>query len=268
MKKIIYSVFFLSVFIILCFISLYGVIVSPLELSYSVGGYQIAAFERGLAFYQPNTRYFYTFSPFNDYIVDVDGKRMPLYSKDDVKLGKYKSDLDKPQWEKIVSVILKYFNLSSPEISYQGEKNVDYITTVDGNKVIVDRYIWWKNNNSIVNTGTTLTYYPGDFIFDAGGNLYTYQSEKEIESFKKIYGVDLRYETTDLRVNVPTQFLFIINPQLSGVIKLSVNDGQMIWIDRNSRLIDIEQTIKEVEKYKSSVTLEIFDTPQKALKSI
>lgn len=267
MKNMLKNFFFFTLFILLGIASLLGVVVPDNVPTRSVGSMQIAPFKNGLSLYQGNRPYFYTFSPFNDYYVTDDGLRNTIISEGEVQEIQYKSTLRTSQAKDITRSILSYFNAANPSIKFITDKEAEYSTKVNGNAVTVTHDFKFRKDISVQSLGSTIPFYGIDFIYDKEGNLYTKQSDEDIVSFEKFYGIKLTKKTEEFRIAIPEKSLIIVNPNVASAIVVKASDSQTMWVNRNTRMIEVEEQIIPLSgEYRSSMNVEIYENPQEAQK--
>lgn len=267
MKNILENFFYFALFILLLTASLLGVIVPDNTPVRSVGNMQIANFKNGLSLFQGNRQYYYTFSPFNDYFVSTDGSRNTLISGNEAQENLYKSTFHASGIKDIANSILSYFNATSPSIKFVTDKEAAYSSKVDGNTVTISRDFKLGRGISVQTLGSTMPYYGMDFIYDKDGNLYTLQSEEDISSFEKLYRIKLAKKTEEFRIGIPGKSLAIVNPYVAAVMVLKANDNQTIWVNRNAKMIEVEEQVTPMlNDYSTSLKIEIYSNTQEAQK--
>ncbi len=256
------NILLFTVFIVLGLTSLFGVIIPDNLPVSSVGYFQLAPFQDGLSLYQSQNlqRYYYVFTPFNDYIIDENNTRQNLINKTSEKEKGYSVNLYKrSKWENIFFAIASYLNIVSPSIRYLGPDDISYQSKVNGNKMVIERNL---NTNKSINSqisGITMSYYSGDFIYTPDGNLYTYQSQEDINLFKKLFGINFIPEYEELRIPVSGKTVLIMNPNIPGLIKITAGSDQKIWVNRQLRLVEVEQKVSSQKSFINSINLEIVD---------
>ncbi len=266
MKEFIKSIFFFTILIFLGLVSLYGVLVPDNVPVKATGVVQFGVFKTGLALYQGDRPYYYTFSPYNDYFVLSDGSRNNFFSQEEIKEKRFTTNMHRSKIKDIRSVILSYFGLALPQISYYGEnKQIDYFSQVRDNKVTITRRFKVEGSNSPQIFGSTLNYYGIDFVYDKSGNLYGYKSEDEIANFAKFYGITFTAKTEDSRTEVLDKTIIIVNPDVAGAMVVKANENQILWVNRNTRMIEIEeQSVPTNGYYTTTINVEVYENPGQA----
>lgn len=270
MKQFVINIFIFLVLIVLGLTSLYGMPVPDNSPAGVVGPMQMAAFKNGLSLYQVNRPYYYTFSPYSDYLEMNDGTRNILVSPKKVKEDKVTSDLHASHLEDLKNSILSYVGMVSPHITFStGGKIIRYSSEINDDKVKVSRVLHAKDTKNVKSSGLALNYFWEDFVFDKSGNLYTGKSEEDIADFEKIYGIRLTAQNSDLRVEIPEKELVIVNQYLSSVIVVKVPKNATLWVNKNSRTIEAEENIEGKKgDITSSLIVEVYQSPQEAKKSL
>jgi len=102
-------------------------------------------------------------------------------------------------------------------------------------------------------TQQTIGYSRDDIIFDDLGNLYTEPPEKEQMYVENILTMAL-LKIADPKRTTPilSSTMFIINPNIPGILKIQFPKEVIITIDREQKLIHTEQPLP-------SLTITIFD---------
>lgn len=264
MKKFITSLFYFAILIFLGIASVYGVKTRKNAPVFAVGNMQLTVFENGIGFFQKDRHYYYTFSPFNDYLISTNGDRSALFSKEEIENKSFTSDYKKSHLKEIIQIIKSYINKAQPSIKFNTDKEVEYVAEINGNKVVIKRTLSLKSKfNRPEKTGIVLPYEGIDFVYDKQGNLYNYQLEEDIEFFKKLYGIDLKYEIESARIEVPGKTIIVSNPNIAGAMIIKANQNQKIIINVDYHLIEIEEAISNPEKHITEVEVEVYENPKK-----
>lgn len=269
MKRFITNLFFFTVLLFLGLASLYGVLVPDNVPVKTVGVMQLSAFKNGLSLYQANRPYYYSMSAYNDYFLLADGNRSVFLSKEEIKDNRFTTNFHTSHTKDIANAILAYFNAANPQISFYGEnKEIEYDTESSNNALIITRRVKANGNNPQV-LGTTFTYYGIDFIYDKSGNLYAYQSEEELANFARFYGVVLNLKTEEFRIPIPDKTAVIVSPYLAGAIVVRANDNQTLWVNRNTKMIEVEEQANPQDGYyTTSLTVEVYENPKEAQRAL
>ncbi|MDD2823544.1 MAG: hypothetical protein PHQ59_05725 [Candidatus Daviesbacteria bacterium] len=267
MKKLSTSLFFCFLLVLLGVSFLYGVLVPRDNQAKSVGSMQIAAYKNGLALYQQNKPYFYTISPFNDYFFSKEGIRSSLITKQDIDQNNFKSSFKLSHLEAVKDNLKGFFGLVQPNIMYETKDfQVRYDSKFINNSVSINRHITLKNGGILPILGTTLTFSGADFIYDKSGNLYSYQTEQDIASFEKFYGIHLQYKSGDPRVLIEDKTIFIMNPFLASVLEVKADATQSLYIDLSNQMVEIQDTASwQGSENNSSITVSVYDNPKEVL---
>lgn len=268
MKHFFINIFFFIVIIFLGIASLYGVLVPDDVPVRAVDTMQVAAFKSGLALYQGNRQHYYAFSPYSDYLILKEDARSSFFSQEEIEKDRFTTDLHSSHFLDIRNAIFSYFNIVSPSIKYTGEdKEIEYLSEVVDNSLVITRNLKIKTNNPPRILGTTISYLSTDFVYDKTGNLYTYQSEDDKERFASLYNVHLSQKIDESRIKISDDSIVIFNPYLSSVIVVRIKPSQMIYVNRNTRLIEVEESVTtESSVYTTSFKVEIYNNPIEAQK--
>ena len=261
-KKTIISVVAFFSFLILCAVSLYGVILPENTPVTSVGGMQLATFKNGLSLFQGNRGYYYSVSPFNDYEIVDGNSRSSLIWQDEVEHNTYTTDFNKSYFSHIIESLQGYFGWTTPTISFANTKQINYTSDVNKNIATITTTVQTPDDAHIL--GITFSYTGKDFVYDKTGKLYNFKDELEIQNFKKIYGISLNMSSSEnLRPAILTKSIIIVNPYLSSVMLIRANKDQKMYINRNAKLIEIEKLVQK-NNYTNTVTIEVYPDPNEA----
>ena len=269
MKRFVINIFFFIVLIFLGLASLYGVLVPDNVPLKAVGAMQLSAFKNGLSLYQANRPYYYSFSPYNDYFLLADGNRSVFLSEEEIKDNRFTTNFHTSHLKDIENAILAYFNGADPQITFYGEnKEIEYYTESSNNTLTITRRAK-ANGDNPQTLGMTLTYYGMDWVYDKLGNLYAYQSDEEIASFARFYGVVLKLKTEEFRIPVPDKIVVIVSPYLASIIVVRATDNQTLWVNRNTKTIEVEERVNPQDGfYSSSLKVEVYESPREAQKAL
>lgn len=261
MIKTVKSIFFFAIFIGLCLFSLYGVFIYSYQIYAPIGNYKLSVFDNGLAVYQKDRPFFYTISPVNDYTLDHAGIRNSLIISSDLEQKKVKSNFEKSKWESIYIGVLHYFGLWKPSIQFTSDKEVIYDTDLFRNQVIINKKLGISGNPDIKYWGTTFTFKGGSILFDEKKILYSYQYDSDVDLLKKYFGLNLSKVINVGRFKIPGKIIFILNPNLSGVLEIKANMNQDIWINKDARMIELEEKVQEQINgfYQTSLEVDVLD---------
>lgn len=266
--EILRKLFYLGLVVFLGLACLYGIIVPEYVPVVAVSPFTLGKYENGLSLTQTNKHYYYTVSPFNDYFLSGT-VRSTFFTKEEVLNNSYTSDFNSSHIVNIIDGINNYFDKNTPSISFAGvgNKSVSYLSKVEGNKVTVTGVFTPESGKSPDTLGITLSYSGIDFVFDKQGNLYTFREDADVEYFNKLYGVSLIKQPDKLHPQINDREIYIFNPQISGIIKVKAKANQRLYLNREARLIEVEQDVKNLNnQYAINIDIELFQDPQEALK--
>lgn len=254
------SLFYFILFIMLGTASLYGVILPKAMPVKPVASLQLTPFEDGLSLHQGDKKYYYTFSPFNDYYISPDGSRSTFITQEELEEEKYLSDWHSSHAKDIIVALKSYLNITKPQIHFWGpSSDISYATDFNENQIKINRKLRLNLPFQPVTLGSTMKYYGGDFIYDDKGIYYTYQSGQDLTFYYQLYGVRL-IEISDLsQKTIAGRVVYISNPDLLGIIKITAGPRQNLFINRSARLIEIEEeaTPTKDNSYETSIAIEI-----------
>jgi len=263
MKKIIRNILFFVILIVILIITLFGLSIAKNTLVSPVGLMQIASFDNGISLFQNDRGTFYAFSPFNDYYVE-NGDRTSLISFDEIEGKKYKNNLEKSKFEQLSEMFKSYFRLDTPSLSYFASTNSFYDTQIIGNKLTITKKVSGIESNVENIQAFTLPFNSNDFVFDSNSNLYTYIPDRQLHLFELIYEKTLTPQLDELEIIVPSKTLYIYNTQMAGLITINASNSQTIKINRNAKLIEIEENISPNKGiYTQQLQIAILDNPKK-----
>lgn len=264
MKAIVTQITLFIGFILLLLIGIYGVITPDKLVAQAVGIMQIGQFENGLALYQGNRGIFYPISPFNDYIIYRDNERSALITADEISKKLYATSYEQQHFQKIITAIRASIFTVTPSIQFETDQLlVEYTTTIEGNSVIINQTIDLRNNKKTVLQAITLPYRGGDFVFDTTGQMYYFHLEEDKERFEKTYNIALKQDNFDLRINLGENSIIVINPSLTGAIVVSPIKGQRLFVDKNTKMIQLEQETQDT--LSMDMHIKVYNNPQEAI---
>ncbi|CAN5131337.1 hypothetical protein BH09PAT2_BH09PAT2_04950 [soil metagenome] len=271
MKPILTKTALFVLFLCVMAISLYGTLTTDTIPSRAVGAMQIAPFDTGLALYQGYRGEYYPISPFNDYTLTKEATRSAYISVEAIQNKNYTSTYKHSHLGDLVQSLASYFIDIKPSISFTAQRyQIGYTATVDKNTTIIHRkthdIYGWSNPNT---QAMTIPYKGADFVFDATGKIHQYHLPKELSEFERIYGIHLTQNLQELKVPLKNAPVIIVNPRLSAAIVIRPQDGQSLFVDRNAKLITIEQPISnKTGDYEMDMQLEVYTEPHEALNSL
>lgn len=270
MKHLATSIFFCILLVILGIAFLYGVLVPQNGQNKPVVNMQLVVFENGLALYQQNKPYYYTFSPYNDYFFSGEGIRSSLITTQDLAEQNFSSSFKTFHLTAIRNTLFGFFNLVSPNITYETKNyQIRYESKFINNSVTINRKIKVKNGKIPSILGETLTFSGADFIYDRSGNLYNFKTDEDLNSFEKFYGIHLQYQSDRSRVSVGDKTIFIMNPLIAAVLVIKADNNQSLYINPDSRTIEIQGTANwQGNENISSMTVSVYDDPKEAQQSL
>lgn len=270
MKLFINSLIFFVAFFVLIGASLYGVITPDNTPVAKVGSMQLAPFKNGLSLYQGYRGYYYTLSPFNDYLITNDGVRQTYISNKELSEKKFKSSYKNSHWDDIIQTVKSYLDVPQPTISFNSKRSIGYEAEISENSVIVKNFVILADQEKTPKIlGSTMSWQASDIVFDKTGNLYNYLLLKDIENFANTYGIKLHQDLGELRVPVAEGKIVIVNPSLSSVLVVKALPNQRMFINREWRLVELEQKAPKTDTiYRTSIKIELYESPKEAIKAL
>ncbi len=254
------------VFCVLLILAVYGVLLPNNPQVSAVGSMQIAPYSDGLSLFQDYKRLYYRFSPFNDYTVDAQNNRSSFISVPEIESKQYETNLEKTQFENIAHTVKTYLTGGSPSVTFTTDKlNARYKALIEEDRVTVYQRTIFAQPQKIRRMGMTLSYNGDDIVFDKSLNAYSYWEQSDLDIFAQTYGVTLSPKTDRLVVPIPDRSVYITNPNASFVIVVRANPNQILRINRDAKLIEIEELTTEGSSHETSITVEILHNPEEAL---
>ncbi len=269
MKKLIQSFLFTVLFLIFLSISMLGS-VAPKQLSATAGSYQIAAFDNGFSLFQNSRGKYYTLSPFNDYELYQDKSRSSFITSEEIQNKTFTQNAEKNYVHKLILSFRDYFGKNGETLTFQSnEKKIKYNTTINGNHIHVERSVVFGDSSSTRILGMTLSFQGNDFVYDTKGNLFTYVPSEQVESFNRNSAMNLSANFEFLQIALSDKKVFITNPDVAGVIGIKGRSNQIVRINRDAKLIEVEEVVKPVDgAYTTSFDIYLFESPQEGLMSL
>jgi hypothetical protein len=271
MKHLLKSLLFFLALTFLITASVYGSLSPDNTPVREVSVLQISPHEDGLSLYQGFRGKYYTVSPFNDYEVYADNSRGSFISQQEILNKQYKSTFQKSHLLDLTQTIEQYVGSPSPRITFKTQKTITYQANIKKNTLSITRDVTFPDGNSTPRVlGTTLSYTSSDIVYDKDGNVYDYDSRDDLNLLNELYGVEFILPPIyDIHAQIKDGVVFIVNRFMNGVIVVQAKPGQRLWIDKNSRLLEIEEEVApKNEKYTNSITIKVFTNPQEAEQSL
>lgn len=233
----------LTVCLSVAVITVAGAII-PDNPSVQVGFYNLTKTPTGFSIYQPGgANRYYLLSALSDYLNDTNGQKIMLRpSAQSASLNN--SIMQKSQ--NIFNTITYYFHLNP------------FITKVMGNNLETDYSANIKSNTININqkvTGLTfrpsslisiISYQDDDIVFDSNGTVFTESLPENLSIVTKLSGKDLTLDDPSFRYDqIDSNIVYLINPSIPGVLKITTAKNQLISIDKNNKHIEIQTFANE-----------------------
>jgi hypothetical protein len=271
-KQWLVSFLFFVLFVCILFTSVYGVYLPEDTLSFPVGRMLIGTFHNGLSFFESDRGYYYTFSPFNDYVINPDGSHTAFISQKELAQNSYITDIGVSHWYDIWQTIHAYTVGQSPSVTFvtHDKKNgFSYQSDITNNKATVFRKIYFNGDTTQKQLGLTLTFQSTDIVYDKEYNLYTYPLEDDLSMFETLYNIRLTPNRDMLRTQISDGVLIIVNPSISSTMVIKAQKNQKIYVNRDAKLIEIEESVNPTNKYyTTSLQMNVYTNPKEAHQTI
>lgn len=248
LSKSILNFLVLFILTLLLIFGLWGLKPTIAVTTTQVSYYRLTPFKKGLALYQQDQPYFYNFSPYNDYLVDQKRSYHSLITKKDIMEGKFEADINQKPIKKKLSFLLSLFGLYQPEVVFKsGSQKIHYSSEINENTVKIKRQIDdFPSVNKAQALGITISFDDQDFVFDQNFRLYTSNSDDDLQAIEKYYGlrlVPIRESEKEyvLWTEIPSKNVFIINPNLPGIIQIKALSNQKIMFNKTYQLVAIQE---------------------------
>lgn len=268
--------YFISLGIILTVIgllafSLYGRnIPRDKDMYRRVGRFVVHPYKYGLYLTQPASGIFYNFSPYDAYYIGEEGLEHRLVERDPMEVysDEYKQTQKTKSFRNKVYAVLSYFNYFDPSSTFSTSKGTTkLITEAEGNAlyVILDKTFYDMPADKVT---LTLSINPDDFVFDDSGNLYNIFPPEEVSDFIRAAQFPLSSHEFEgsKRYVLGQQYLFIMNKNMPGVIRLSLNEPQyeVVYVNLDKQAIEFDMKSTGDAKVK----VELYDSLKEARESI
>jgi hypothetical protein len=126
--------------------------------------------------------------------------------------------------------------------------------------ILINKKTILNNQVQTIALGTTLNFYENDYLFTPKGNLFTHKTESEINLFEQNFNFSLS-SIKGNRHQIPEKQIIIHSPDLSGFILIQAFEGNFLWVDNESQLIEIYYPIQEPKKqYNNQFNIKIIST--------
>jgi hypothetical protein len=257
--------------VIILGLSVYGVMTPYYQPLSKVGIFQLAPFENGLTFFQGSRGQFFTVSPSNDYITTADGTRSALFDIEESDKKLYSSSLQKNQLQKLALTIQNAISPAAPFIQYSpqsGKYTISYEAEVVDNSAIITRTLTAdKSPLPTGKSGITLSFRETSFVYAPNGTLYTFQDVETAAFFNREYQVSLRSAGNVMRPEVDQGAVLITNSYTTGTLLVIASPGQTLYVDRDTKKIEIEESLASTTSHSSSIKVQVYETPAQALQA-
>lgn len=238
------DLFFFILFGVLLLVGLYGAQLPNQHPTIHLGNWQLSTFKSGLAFYQQDQPNFYTISPLNDFYVTQDNQRVALLSGTDFDENNYQTNLDQPQLDKIILGFKNYF-LSQPiEYKFSHQHQANYLASPQNEWLQISKHNQISEPQPIISLGTTLNFFPEDFIFTLEGNLMSSPSAKQVDLFTQQYSFPLTL-SSKARQQVTEGKIILYSPQLTNFLLIETPSQSHLWVDNQNHLIEIYYPVNQ-----------------------
>lgn len=267
-KQVLQSIGFFILFCLLLTVSVLGVSVPRTGPVVSVGPMQASAFDDGISLYQSYRGVYYTVSPFNDYVITQDG-RSSYISKEAIDSKDYTVSFSTNPLITIPQVVGAYLFNRDPSLRFTTDGEImHYTATANGDELTVTSQINDQIPPDPQKLGITLAYHSDDLVFDDTKTVYSFWDNTDLATFKQIYGYSLKPSQDHLMITVPSGHIFLMNPNLSGLIEVKAEPGQQLIINRNAKLIEVVQPAHKDANgtYSAVLHVQTFESPREVLK--
>ncbi len=243
-KDIFISLVVITALIVVVIVTFMGVLTVP--LSQQIGQFRLSTTDLGISLSQPVSHATYLLNGYNDYVVDASGNRfaiVPFENRENV----VKDDGQQKNIGSLANYVAAYF-MQKP-IRYRfifDEAEAIYTADAHDNIVTVTRTI---SNYPLVTKaeklGVTFKYERDDLVFDEQGILYTENTIEDHHTLESVLGITLtRHDSSERRPQLAGKALYIVNPHVSGALVIRVASHQTIAINKDSRIVELEQINK------------------------
>lgn len=256
----------LIIFTLILFFCLLGGLISFPLATKNISIFQIASFPNGLALYQTgNSSHYYTFCPFNDFIIDKNGSRRNVFNPKTINQSTTLGLSQLPSLlNQLTITTLAYFKIPNIKFYYQDDnQKIEFQSLVDGNHIIIQRDIKLNPEPPIRAYGSTMTISEFDFVFDPINNFfYSQQQPEEIKLLNRIYNLNLQsgYKNIDysLPIRINSGSLVIHNPFMPGFLVVKAQKNQTLWYNPSHKLIEITENIETIKTDSYTTIMEIY----------
>ncbi len=224
------------------FFGLWGIKPTSTTPFIQVGHFRLSPFIKGLTLYQQDESLFYNFSPHDDYFIDQEGEYKTLITKEDIMNGRFKINSDQNSTRDYFLSLLGFYQ---PLASYQNQsQTIKYRTKIHNNSIEIIREVsGFPQIKQAMAIAITLSFEPDDYLFNQQLELVRNESESPI-----------------LWENVSGNSVFILNPQLPGVIQVLAQPYQKIKINRLNHFLALEEIGESKEaQTETKIVIKIFN---------
>jgi len=248
-------------------LSVYGAILpsnTPVAL---VGAMQLSSFESGLSLFQDYRRLYYSFSPFDDYIIDNQNNRRALITIEEIENRTYTSNANHNQAQKIADTVEMYLLGGAPDVSFETPSmSVEYNSHTNGNQAQITKTVTLHPSTRVQSIGSTLSYNSDDIVFDSRENVYNYWNQNDLRILESLSQKTFQELMNNLHEDITDGQIYIMNPQATFILMVKTRENQTLSINRDARLIEIEEpAIKTDSSYHSTIDIQVFSSIKEIL---
>lgn len=253
-------------FVVLILASIYGVLLPNNPQVSAVGAMQIAPYSDGLSLFQDYRRLYYRFSPFNDYTVDAQNNRSSFISIPEIENRDYEVNLEQSKFINILRTANSYLTGGSPTVTFNTDQlSAKYTAEIEGHKATIHQQTVFSDPQESRRIGMTLSYNGDDIVFDNSLNAYNYWDQNDLDAFARTYARTLNPNTSRLLVPIPDRTLYITNPHAPFVIVIKSKPNQILRVNRDAKLIEIEELTNPGSTHSTSITVETYSSLEEVL---
>ena len=222
-----------------------------------IGAFNLEAYKYGLNLNQNRTT-FYNFSPYDSYFVDKAGERKK-FANWEYEIFSRESSTTGNVFENIYSAVLSAFNRTKPQATFDTQYGVVKIMAeTNGNKVKVS--VKAPSDIQSNKTVLSLSYNTSDIIFTEDGTTLNKPNEELLEKTSKFYSYVFDSEnvvesTPSEKKKNPPKYIYVFNPNNTGVLVLNLDENENIEINIEDGLIEFSGT-----KNEATAVIEVFNS--------
>lgn len=222
-----------------------------------VGSFNLEAYKYGINLNQ-NRSTFYNFSPYDSYFVDKSGNKNDFATWEYEILSR-ESKATNNFIESIYTALQNSFNRALPQATFDTQYGTVRITTETNGNIIKIKLTIPKDIQTDKTT-LSLSYNTSDIIFTENGTTLNNPNEELVSITSKFYSYlfdseNTKESTPSEKTKVTPKYIYIFNPNNTGVLVLNLNKNENVEINTEKGLLEFSSSQNE-----ATAVIEVFNS--------